>query len=196
MIRRIRLLRNIGQFDSVDSAANIVLGRLVVIYAENGRGKTTLAAILRSLASSDPLPITERRRLASAHPPRVVLDCDGGPPDAIFRNGAWNRTIPRLALFDDAFVDANIHSGLAVDARHRQNLHELVLGAQGVTLSRQLQQLVSRIEQHNSAIRDKGLAIPASKLQGLTVDDFCALPELRGLDLRYRGVAQGVQRAT
>ena len=128
MIRRVRLLRNIGQFDSVDAAAQIALGRLVLIYAENGRGKTTLAAVLRSLASGDPIPITEHRRLAAAHPPHVVLDCEGGPPDAMFQNGTWNRTLPRLVLFDDVFVDANIHSGLAVDARHRQNLHELVLG--------------------------------------------------------------------
>jgi len=31
MIRRIRLLRNIGQFDSMDAAATIALGRLVLI---------------------------------------------------------------------------------------------------------------------------------------------------------------------
>jgi hypothetical protein len=34
--------------------------------AENGRGKTTLAAILRSLGSGDPLPISERHRLAAS----------------------------------------------------------------------------------------------------------------------------------
>lgn len=182
MICRIRLLRNIGQFDSVDAAATIALTRFALIYAENGRGKTTLAAVLRSLASGDPLPIIERRRLAAAHPPHVVLDCDGGPPDAMFQDGAWNRTLPHLALFDDVFVDANIHSGLAVDARHRQNLHELVLGARGVDLSRQLQELVTRIEQHNSALREKAAAIPDTVREGFPVDEFCALPELPGVD--------------
>lgn len=182
MIRRIRLLRNIGQFDSVSVAATITLGRLSLIYAENGRGKTTLAAVLRSLASGDPLPITERRRLAAAHSPHVVLDCDGGPPDAMFQNGAWNRTLSHLALFDDMFVDANIHSGLVVEARHRQNLHELVLGAQGVALSRQLQELVERIEQHNSALRVKAAAIPDRVREGLPADEFCALPVISGVD--------------
>ena len=124
MIHRIRLLRNIGQFDSVNAAATIPLTPLVLMYAENERGKTTLAEVLRSLASGDPIPITERRRLAAAHSPHIVLDCDGRPPDAMFYKGTWNRTLPRLALFDDTFVDANIHSGLAVDARHRQNRHE------------------------------------------------------------------------
>ncbi len=159
MIRRIRLLRNIGQFDSVDTAATIALGRLVLVYAENGRGKTTLAAVLRSLASGDPIPITERRRFAAARAPHVVLDCDGGPPDAVFQDGRWNRTLPELVVFDDVFVDANIHSGLVVEARHRQNLHELVLGARGVELSRWFQELVSRTEDHNRALREKAAAI-------------------------------------
>jgi len=195
MICRIRLLRNIGQFDSVDAAATTTLGQLVLIYAENGRGKTTLAAVLRSLASGDPLPITERRRLGAAHPPHVVLDCEGGPPAAMFQDGAWNRTLPHLALFDDVFVDANIHSGLAVDARHRQNLHELVLGARGVALSRLLQELVSRIEQHNSALREKAAAIPEPAREGFPVDEFCALPGLPGVDAEIEATERALAAA-
>src|SRR6266481_194761 len=103
MINSIQLLRNIGLFDSVSAAANIPLARLSLVYAENGRGKTTLAAILRSLATGDPIPIAERRRLAAAHPPHVVLDCDGGAA-AMFQNNAWTRTLPNMAVFDDVFV--------------------------------------------------------------------------------------------
>ena len=195
MIRRICLLRNIGQFDSVDAAATIPLTRLVLVYAENGRGKTTLAAVLRSLATGDPIPITERRRLAAAHPPHVVLDCEGGPPDAMFQDGAWNRTLRQLALFDDVFVDANIHSGLAVDARHRQNLHELVLGVQGVELSRRIQQLVTRIEEHNRVLREKASAIPEAVREGFSVDDFCALSELSGVDAEIAATERALAAA-
>jgi len=195
MIRRIRLLRNIGQFDSVDSAATIALGRLVLVYAENGRGKTTLAAILRSLGSGDPIPITERRRLAAAHPPHAVLDCEGGPPDAMFQDGSWNRILPHLALFDDVFVDANIHSGLAVDARHRQNLHELVLGARGVAQSRLLQELVTRIEQHNRELRERAAEIPDIVRAGVPVDAFCELPELPGLEAEIEATERALAAA-
>lgn len=191
MINRLQLLRNIGLFDSVDSAATITLARLTLIYAENGRGKTTLAAVFRSLSTGDPIPITERRRLAAQHPPHVVLDCDGGPPPAMFDHGAWNRTLSNLVLFDDLFVDQNVYSGLTVDAEHRQNLHELVLGAQGVTLSRQLQQLVARIEKHNTALRTKAAAIPAAERGGLSVDDFCALAARTDID----EVIQDTERA-
>ena len=182
MIHRLQLLRNLGQFDSVDSAANIPLARLTLIYAENGRGKTTLAAVVRSLATGDPIPITERRRLTAQHAPHVVLECDGGPPAAMFQNNVWNRTLPNMAVFDDVFVDQNVYSGLVVGADHRQNLHELILGARGVALNQQIQQLVAQIEVHNRALRTKEAAIPAGERGTLSLDDFCALPARAHVD--------------
>lgn len=176
MITWIQLLRNIGQFDSVHPPATISLGRLTVVYSENGRGKTTLAAIMRSLSTGDPLPIAERKRLAAQSPPHVVLECTGGPPPAIFENNAWNRTLPDLVVFDDVFIDQNIHSGLAVQTHHRQNLHELILGTQAVALNRRLQELVERIENHNRVLNAKEHAIPALDRGQLSVEEFCALP--------------------
>ncbi|MCL6550293.1 MAG: AAA family ATPase [Acidothermus cellulolyticus] len=182
MIRRIRLLRNIGQFDSVDAAASITLGRLVLVYAENGRGKTTLAAVLRSLATGDAIPITERRRLGAARLPHVVIECEGEPSDAVFQDGAWNRTLPHLVVFDDVFVDSNVHSGLNVEPHHRQNLHEVILGAHGVELSRRIQELVSRTEDHNRALRERAAVITEEMRQGFSIDDFCALPALQDIE--------------
>ena len=182
MITNLQLLRNVGRFDSVASAANIVLARLTLIYAENGRGKTTLAAIFRSLATGDPLPIAERRRLAAQHPPHVIIACAGGPPPAMFQNGTWNRTLPNIAVFDDIFVDKNVYSGLAVVADHRQNLHELILGAQGVALNQQLQQLIAQIETHNSSLRQRTAAIPMAKRGAFSVDEFCALAPNANVD--------------
>src|SRR5689334_7031799 len=142
MIERLQLLRNVGQFDSVAAGAAINLARETLVYSENGRGKTTLTAILRSLSNGDPRPIAERKRLSAQNPPHVVIDCSGGPPPAIFENGAWNRTLSNIVVFDDVFIDRNIHSGLSVEVGHRQNLHELILGEQAVTLSRELQELI------------------------------------------------------
>ena len=181
MIDRLRLLRNIGSFDSVDDGANIPLARLTLIYAENGRGKTTLAAILRSLATGNPVSIAERRRLAALHPPHAVLDCTGGPPAAMFQNGSWNRTLPNMVVFDDVFVDENVYSGLVVGAEQRQKLHELILGAHAVTLNQQLQQAVERIELHNHDLRARAVEIPAVPA-GMSVDDFCALPARADID--------------
>lgn len=194
VINLLRLLRNVGVFDSVTAGANIALARLTLIYAENGRGKTTLAAILRSLATGDPIPIIERRRLAARDAPHVVLDCDNGQ-QVVFQNSAWSRPLPNMAVFDDVFVDQNVCSGLAVDPDHRQNLHELILGAQGVDLDRRLRELVDRINEHNRALRDRANAIPVSERGAMSVDDFCALQARPNIDEAIQDVERNLAAA-
>ncbi|WP_249142964.1 AAA family ATPase [Bradyrhizobium liaoningense] len=173
MLERIQLLRNIGQFDSVNAGAQLPLAKLTLIYAENGRGKTTLASILRSLGTGAADIVLERHRLGAPRPPHIVLTVAGTPVQ--FQNGAWTAPTPRIAIFDDAFVAANVCSGVEIAAGHRQNLHELILGAQGVALNAALQVHVTRIEEHNRALTQKSAAIPAAARGNLTVDDYCAL---------------------
>jgi wobble nucleotide-excising tRNase len=100
----------------------------------------------------------------------------------MFQNGAWNRTLPNLVVFDDVFVDQNIHSGLAVAAGHRQKLHELILGSQAVALNRQLQQLIAQVEAHSASLRERAAVIPITERRGLSVDEFCALPAREDID--------------
>jgi len=192
MINSLNLIRNIGCFDSVTAAGNFPLAQLTLLYAENGRGKTTLAAVLRSLATGDPIPINERRRLAALHPPHVILSCTGGPPDAMFQNGAWNRTLADVVIFDDVFVDENVYSGLVVGSDHRQNLHELILGSQGITLNQQLQAHIARIEQHNTEIRLRGNAIPTIERGNLSIDYFCALQANPSIDQEIQTAEQNL----
>lgn len=172
-IERFQLLRNVGQFDSVTSGAQIPLTRLSLLYAENGRGKTTLAAILRSLSTGEPELIDERQRLGSANSPHIVLSSAGAA--IMFQNSAWSAPHPHVVVFDDAFVAANVCSGIAIETTHKQNLHELILGAQGVALNTTLQGHVANVEEHNRALRLKGDAIPAAARGTLTVDAFCGL---------------------
>ncbi len=182
MIKRINLLRNIGTFDSVSPPASLNLERLTLFHAENGRGKTTLAAVLRSLAKSDPLPIDERHRFGSQSPPHVVLERYDQLPALVYQNHAWNQSLPELEIFDDLFVDENVHSGLNVGTQHRQNLHELILGSQGVALVRERRELGERIEQHNKELRDKSNEISQHLRGELSVEGFCDLQELPDID--------------
>lgn len=170
-----QLLRNVGQFDSVTAGAQIPLARLTVIYAENGRGKTTLSAVLRSVAAGDASLIAERHRLGATHAPHIVLSRPGGAT-CVFQNNAWSALVPDIAVFDDSFVSENICSGMEIAAAHRQNLHELILGARGVALNNALQQHVARIEEHNRELRARGEAISADLRGSATAEAFCALP--------------------
>ena len=113
----------------------------------------------------------------------------------IFRDGAWDETLPKLKIFDDVFVDENVHSGLDVGAHHRQNLHELILGDKGVALNRRLQALVSCVSQHNKTLEEKAKGIPPQVLGDLSVDDFCARPELQDIDDRIEEVDRKLKAA-
>jgi wobble nucleotide-excising tRNase len=179
-VERINLLRNVGQFDSVNTGAQIALTPLTLLYAENGRGKTTIAAIMRSLSSGDPSLIEERHRLGALHRPHVVLVVSGN--QVVYQNGAWGAPLPSVAVFDDAFVAANVCSGIEIESSHRQNLHELILGAQGVALNAELQRHIAAIEQHIRNLRIKEAAIPIAQRGGLTLDAFCALPTDEAID--------------
>ena len=184
MIKRIKLLRNVGSFSSDAAAGQIELKRLVLVHAENGRGKTTLASILRSLASGNPELINERRRLGSTHPPHIVLLHENFESDVQFKDGAWTEHVPSVKIFDDTFIDQNVYSGLDVGSQHRQNMHQLILGEEGVSLNRQHQVLVDRVEEHNRRLRRKADSIPVASRHGLEVDEFCTLQQIPEIDLK------------
>ena len=180
MVRAFRLLQNVGKFDNVTAGAQLPFDKVSVIYAENARGKTTLAAILRSLSAGRSDLVTERARLGAPHPPRVIIDMGGGIT-AIFENGAWTRTAPEVVVFDDAFVADNVCSGIEIGTTHRQNLHELIVGSQGIALAHAYQAEVDKIEVHNRELRAREAAIPAQAMSGMPVDAFCALAKVADL---------------
>jgi hypothetical protein len=63
-----------------------------------------------------------------------------------------DKNLGEIAIFDDAFIGQNVYSGLTVEADHRQNLHELILGSEGIALNNAPQEAVDRIEGHNRAL--------------------------------------------
>ena len=69
-----------------------------MIYAENGRGKTTLATILHSLGDKKPLPIIERTRLGGLGDPHIVIANNSGET-AVFQNGTSLRCCEIFMIF-------------------------------------------------------------------------------------------------
>ena len=195
MITRLKLLRNIGQFDSVDAGKDLPLRQLTLIYAANGRGKTTISAILDSLSTGNAVRMDERHRLGTPNSPHVVVEWDEGASVAVFENGGWNITFPNMVVFNDTFVDENVHSGLAVDSSHRQNLHEVILGSQGGALVKELDDLVDKIESHNHELKTKAEAIPNAVRAGLSVEAFCELPPVEDIDARIATVERRLAAA-
>jgi len=193
MIESFNVLDNIGQFGLVRAGARIPLAKLSLVYAENGRGKTTLAAILRSLATGDSTLIAERKRLGSPNPPNVVIQENSAP--AVFQNGVWSRILPQIAVYDDKFVAENVCSGMQVATEQRQNLHELILGAQGVALNHRLQAHIDAVEEHIRQLRIKGDAIPTAMRGSLSVEQFCALEPRNDIDAALQIAERNISAA-
>ncbi|SCX34546.1 AAA family ATPase [Agrobacterium rosae] len=193
-IDRIQLLRNIGQFDNVSSGAGLPFGKLTILYGENGRGKTTLAAILRSLATNDAALISERQRLGAQHPPHIIINRNQAAAST-FQNGGWNSSSSDIAVFDDAFVAQNVCSGLAIDTAHRQNLHELILGSQGVQLNVAVVERIADVERHIRLLRERTDAIPATMRLSLTVEQFCALQNDPNVDSKIEELSRNLAAA-
>lgn len=179
MIEAFQYIQNIGRYEQVQGRTETTLAPLTLLYSENARGKTTLCAILRSLTTGDPTPILERHRLSATSDPGAVLQIEGNTVS--FDGSVWTSPGPGIVVFDDHFVDSNVHSGLSVGADHRKGVHELAVGEKGVRLQRQVQQLTDGISTLQSELREKERAIPAAALGSMSVDAFCALGPIENL---------------
>lgn len=193
MIENIVLLRNITQFESVSEAANLPLKKLTLVYAENGRGKTSLAAVLKSLGTGNPEYISERKRINSDHNPHAVINIDGKV--AQFKNNSWDINPQNIEVFDDFFVNDNIFSGLSIESNHRQKLHELIIGAQGVSLNSALIDCITKVEEHIKELRRLSKLFPVDALHGIAIDDFCALPEHTNINQAISETKQALEAA-
>lgn len=193
MIKNIHL-ENIGPF-RVAGGSGVGFGKLSLVYGDNGRGKTTLAEVLRAAGTEDPAIINARRGLNSTESPRIILIQDEGSKRVTFQDGKWDGGIKSLAVFDDSFVERNVCSGLEVKLEHRQNLHDLILGETGVELARREEDLVKRREQHITSLREKEAAIPSSSRFGISVDDFCNLAESPDVDAQIQNAERSLRAA-
>lgn len=175
MLRKIVSIKNVGRFLNFSASGNVELKRYNLIFAENGRGKTTLCAVLRSLQSGEPAHVLGRATLGAGGAPEIKVLLGGGT--ATFSNGAWSTTVPELAIFDSSFVSENVYSGDAVGLDHKRNLYRVIVGNQGVELARQIEDLDAASRAKSTDIREKLAAIQALLEQGVTVEAFLALRE-------------------
>jgi len=173
MLNHLTYINNVGRFETVALKESLPLQPLTLIYSENGRGKTTLCSILRSLTTGDPVSILERRRLSAKTAPHVTIAA--GAANISFDGKAWNAPGPRILVFDEHFVDTNIYSGLSVTPGNRQNTHELVIGEEGIKLNRHVQELTGTIADLQSDLKEAERDLPVNIRGGLSVDAFCEL---------------------
>lgn len=185
-LKKFTSIQNVGRFHSASASGDVEFRKLTLIYGENGRGKTTLCAILRSLQSGDAGHISGRRTLGSAGQPYVKILLDAPAPLAAFQDGAWTQTLPALAVFDQQYVSENVYLGDGVGAEQKRNLYKVIVGQDAVGKAQRLDQLVADIRKSNTSIRDATKAVESHLVPGLKLQDVLAAEADPEIDARIK----------
>jgi len=170
MLEKIIQIKNVGRFRSYSASGDVTFRKLTLVYAENGRGKTTLCAILRSLQTGHAEFIDERKTLATTDSAFVNIRLNNA--NSQFTGDAWTATYPNVVIFDPVFVNENVYSGDYVEHDHRKNLYRVIVGAQGVQLSKQIEELDRQIRDTNTDLRAKKEAVYRYLPSGIMFDDY------------------------
>jgi wobble nucleotide-excising tRNase len=184
MLEKIVQIKSIGRFRDYAASGDVTFRKLTLVYAENGRGKTTLCAILRSLQSGQPEFIAERKTLGIADAPFVHIRLNTASYQ--FVNGAWTVTHPDILIFDPVFVNENVYSGEYVEHEHKKNLYRVIVGTEGVRLARQIEDLDRQIRDVNSDLRTKREALSRHVPRGITLDAYLGWQPVTDIEEQIR----------
>ena len=180
MIDKFISIKNIGRFRDCSPRGDVTFRKLTLLYAENGRGKTTLCAILRSLQSGKTEFISERKTLGTNDPASVQIRLGGN--NIAFTNGAWSATHPDIAIFDSVFIHDNVYAGDYVNHEHRKNLYRVIVGAHGVKLAKEISELDGKIRVANRDITSKKEAVSKTLPNGTAIDAYLAWQSCEDID--------------
>jgi len=184
MLEKIVQIKNIGRFLDYAAKGDVTFRKLTLIYAENGRGKTTLCAVLRSLQSGRSEFISERKTLGATEAPFVHIRLNNA--DYKFEGNAWTNSHPDILIFDAVFVNENVYSGEYVEHEHKKNLYRVIVGAQGVQLAKQIEELDGQIRDVNTDLREKKESISKHVPPGIEFDDYLQWQPLPDIEAQIR----------
>ena len=97
MLERIAEIRGVGLLYQANGKPH-TFQKATLIYADNGRGKSTLATVLRSVSNGDVSLIADRKTVDGTAAPKVVLHFNSGHKVS-FDAGAWSEQRPEVLVF-------------------------------------------------------------------------------------------------
>lgn len=150
MIKRIKLIANVGTFHSLNLAKE-TLDKFVVFFGRNGSGKSTISDIFRSLAEDNKQIITNRKTIAIMNRKLEqkidlsFIEPNSGKEVQTIFNTSWTSSIKdyKIYVFDSQFVHENVFTGIEIQRDNKKNLTNLFLGVENVKLAK-------TIEEHKS----------------------------------------------
>jgi wobble nucleotide-excising tRNase len=181
LLKKIVAIKNVGRFKNCNPTGDVQFARATLIYAPNGRGKTTFCDICRSLKVGVADPVIGRATLGTGTHPAVELLLEGGM--VRFKDGAWSGTLPDLEIYDARFIYDNVYAGECVEHEQRRNLYDIIIGEQGVALRRKVDDIDDAFRKAGQVISEKENGVRGFA-GGMSVDKFLALQAEPDIDVR------------
>ena len=189
-LKKFTVIKSVGKFKSGGIKGG-EYAKYTLFYGGNGRGKTTLCAILRSLRDNLPTEITRRQTFGSIIPPEVQILSDNGPIK--FIEGAWSQINSNIHIFDQPFINENVHAGTAINLEQRRNFYRVVVGTEGVRLAREIDTLDEQVTRIQALIKAEGKALQQHVPTGMALEAFLKLPANSNIDAEITKVTQALK---
>jgi wobble nucleotide-excising tRNase len=195
MIEKIVSLKNIGKFRDFNATGDVSLRRLTLIFAPNGRGKTTLCDVLRSLQTGRPEYVKGRQTLgAEGGAAEALLRVNG--TNAALKNAAWSSIASEVAIFDSTFIHENVYAGDFVDRDHKRALHNVIVGAKGVGLAAAVADLDAKIKVETKRIGELEKLLQPNVPAGVDLKTFLGLEKAADLDAEITATENEIAAAS
>lgn len=159
------------------------LKKLVLIYADNARGKSTLSSLLLACSGADASDVISRKTVGVATAQNVILRFNAlnGAFNSEFDGVAWKGDGPNLHVFNQAFVERNVFASTGVLPEQREALLTLALGDAAVAERDKFDQQAALQKECAGQVTAAEGAL-AGYRGGYTVDQFIALAPLDAID--------------
>jgi len=194
MINKVEQLVSIGKFRNYQTAGQVNFKKLTLIYGDNGGGKTTLTSVFRSLTTNKP-EIVKSRISTNHSSPQAAQITQVGTPNTFHTFGAagWTTPFNNIEIFDIHFVNDNIYSGFDFNDEHKKQLHQFVIGAQGIAIQNQIEQNKAAkviTKQSITNIEQRLIQQVGNNLTADLITSFLAIPAMQA-----NGIAQQITTA-
>ncbi|MFP4641963.1 MAG: AAA family ATPase [Dehalococcoidia bacterium] len=154
--------------------------KLTLFYAENARGKSTIAAIFHSLRTHDTRYVGERTTLGSSGDVKVHFRFDD--TSITYEPNGWCGPSPQLEILDPIFVAENVYSGEEVGHDQRKKLYRFALGEEAVRLSDKVDNITKKVNNINNIVSELKQQILRYVEGGMDIDEFVNLPAIDDID--------------
>ena len=151
MLERIEEIQGVGLFHDANGK-RFKWERATLIYADNGRGKSTLTTLLRSVGIGDPRLVSDHATIDGTLPPKATLQFSHGHR-VTFNTARWSELRPELRIFDSDFVESNVHSGGVVKSEHRKSLLQFAVGEKAVSARRDEESATEAAKKANAEVQ-------------------------------------------